>query len=270
MILSTMTVPAMDEILAIAEHPDGDIAEAALLMAAQDFPGLDIEPYLTRIDRLAHTLRADLDESRRAPIEAIAKVMREQLQLRGAGGGDPSAHYLHTVLDKQCGIPIACSSLWIAVGKRAEVDVEGIALPGHFVVRVNGQFADPFSGGDPLDDTAMRRIVGKALGSAPIILDPIWLQPANVRGILRRMCRTLRGCYASREEWEMALTFAHRCVILAPDEPKDLRDRGLILWRIGNPKAALADLSDYLNAASSATDRTNIEDVVGRLRSSLN
>jgi regulator of sirC expression with transglutaminase-like and TPR domain len=253
----------MDEILKVADSPDGDIALAALSIAAQDFPGLDIQPYLAVIDSIAQTLRADLDQSRRDPVEGLAKVMREQLQLRGAGGGDPSAHYLHTVIDKQCGIPIACSSLWIAVGKRAEVEVEGIALPGHFVVRVNGQFADPFSGGDTLDDTAMRRIVGKALGSAPIILDPIWLQPADIRGILRRMCRTL-------EEWDMALTFAHRCVLLAQDEPRDLRDRGLIYWRIGDAKAALADLSRYLDANPTATDRQKIEEVVGRLRASLN
>jgi hypothetical protein len=64
----------------------------------------------------------------------VGVLLRDRLRLRGAGGGDPRAHYLHTVLDRGAGIPIACSAIWIAVGARAEIPIEGVNLPGHFVV----------------------------------------------------------------------------------------------------------------------------------------
>ena len=48
-------------------------------------------------------------------LRAFLRLETERLRLRGAGGGDPRAHYLHTVLERGAGVPIACSASWIAV-----------------------------------------------------------------------------------------------------------------------------------------------------------
>ena len=81
-----------------------------------------------------------------------------------AGGGDPRAHYLHTVLERGAGVPIACSAIWIAVGARAEIPVEGVNLPGHFVVRVNGHLFDTVASGEPLDEEDVKRLVTTSTG----------------------------------------------------------------------------------------------------------
>jgi regulator of sirC expression with transglutaminase-like and TPR domain len=258
-------------LLACATAPDGDVAEAALWLAAEDNPGLDPDPWLIRLDELGEELRARSGEGPAfTAVPAIAAVLRDRLRLRGAGGGDPQAHWLHTVMDRGAGIPIACGALWMAVGRRAGIPVEGIGLPGHFVVRVGTTLVDAFHGGEPLDHEAARQLVSSVVGTEVDTLDPAWLQPSSVRAIVARMSRNLRGCHAAREDWARALLAADRCVALLPDDPGERRDRGLLRWRVGQAQGALADLSAYLDGAGEASDAADVRDVVGRLRAFLN
>ncbi|HZS16217.1 MAG TPA: transglutaminase-like domain-containing protein [Candidatus Dormibacteraeota bacterium] len=252
---------------------EGDVAEAALWLAAEDNPGLDPAPWLAQLDELAEELRARVGGDGVPPflaVPVIAGLLRDRLRLRGAGGGDPQAHYLHSVMDRGAGIPIACGALWIAVGRRAGIPVEGIGLPGHFVVRVGATLVDAFSGGEPLDQESARQLVSGVAGTDVAELDPAWLRPASVRAILARMSRNLRGCHAAREDWARALLAADRCVALQPDSPAELRDRGLLRWRVGQASGALSDLTAYLDGAADASDAAEVRDVVGRLRAFLN
>ncbi len=266
-----MTADYRSALLDCAAADDGDVACGALYLAAEDCDGVDVEGSLQILDELAADLRSRVESVRgHSVIPVLAGVLREKLQLRGAGGGDPQAHYLHRVLARGAGVPIACAIIWIAVSRRATAEAEGVGLPGHFVVRVNGALVDAYAGGEVLDDSAARRIVGNALGDEPDHLDPVWLMATSTRSILARMSRNLRGCYVARENWELALRAADRCVDLLPDVPLERRDRGLLRWRMGQTSGAAADLRSYLEAVPQATDKSSVEDVLSRLRSSLN
>jgi regulator of sirC expression with transglutaminase-like and TPR domain len=254
-------------LLAAAADPSADVAEAALWMAAEDSPAVQPDRWLGLLDELARGLDGRAGEG---PAAALAALLRARLNLRGAGGGDPRTHYLNSVLERGAGTPIACGAIWMGVGRRAGIRVEGIAIPGHFAVRVEGMVVDSCSG-EPLDDDDLRRTAGRHLGREPERVEPRWLEPASPRRILARMSRNLRGCYASLESWPLALQAADRCVDLLPDEPTERRDRGLLLWQMGRPQGALRDLSEYLAAApADAPDRAHVTEVVGRLRSLLN
>jgi len=251
----------------------GDVAAGALWLAAEDCPGVEPEAWLARLDELAAEVRTRCGANGCSPTDhpLVAALLRDRLRLRGAGGGDPRAHYLHQVIERGTGVPIACSVVWIAVGRRADIPVDGVNLPGHFIVRVEGDLIDPMAGGGPLDDDDVRRLVATSTGSEPDVIDPCWLAPATTRDILARMSRNLRRCYASLEDWENALRSADRCVALLPDNPSERRDRGLLLWRMGQSSAALDDLSFYLDRAPNrASDRTAITEIAGRLRAFLN
>jgi len=268
-----MTRPHAREALLACADANGDVAEGALWIAAEDFPEVQPGPWLARIDELAAELRTRCGIDGCGPGDAplVAALLRDRLRLRGAGGGDPRAHYLHCVLERGVGVPIACSAVWIAVGARAEIPVEGVNMPGHFLVRVDGHLFDTVASGEPLDEDDMRRIVATSTGRAPERLEPAWLARATTREILARMSRNLRSCYASLESWPLALQAADRCVALAPEDPRERRDRGLLLWRIGRVSAALEDVNAYLEATPDAcADRTAMTEIAGRLRAFLN
>jgi len=266
-----MEVDPRRALLACASDPAADIAEAALWLAAEDCAEVDVEGSLRVIDTLASALRERLDGARGSDaISVTHALLRERVGLRRSGGADPRTHYLHLVLQRGAGIPISCAVLWMAVGRRAGLTVEGIGLPGHFGVRVDGVLAEPAEG-EVLDEPAAQRLVAAAIGSDPGVLQPAWLLPATARLMLARMSRNLRGCYSSLERWDMAVRAADRCVALFPEEPTERRDSGLLLWRTGHNSAALADLRHYLDSApSDAADRAALEEVAGRLRASLN
>jgi len=252
---------------------DGDAAEGALWLAAEDVPGVHPNEWLHRIDELSNELRArsGAGGGAQARHPVIAELLRERLRLRGSGGGDPRAHYLHHVLQRGTGVPIACAVIWIALGRRAGIPVEGVNLPGHFIVRVDGELIDPIASGEALDEQDVRALVSTSAGRQPRGLDPAWLKVANTRDVLARMSRNLRGCYACQENWPLALRAADRCVDLLPDDASERRDRGLLLWRMGRSSGALDDLRAYLERApSDAPDRGSVIEITGRLRAFLN
>lgn len=265
----TLARQAMLEVAAA----DGDIAEGALWLAAEDCADVHPPAWLERIDELAVELRTRCGIGGCTPSDAplLAALLRDRLQLRGAGGGDPRAHYLHAVLERGSGIPIACAALWIAVGTRAAIPISGVNTPGHFLVRVGSLVFDTTDGREPLDEDDTRRLIGNAIGEAPQQLDPSWLARASTRDMLARMSRNLRGLYSSLEQWPLAMRAADRCVDLAPQQPGERRDRGFLLWRMGHPTAALEDLRHYLDAApADAPDRESVREIAGRLRAFLN
>jgi regulator of sirC expression with transglutaminase-like and TPR domain len=266
-----MDADPRQRLLACAGDPHSDIGEAALWLAAEDCTDVDVEAALRVIDTLAVDLGTRLAGARGAEAVTVTHaLLRERVGLRRSGGGDPRSHYLHSVLERGAGIPISCAVLWMAVGRRAGLTVEGIGLPGHFGVRVDGVLAEP-ADGELLDEGGAQRLVAAATGSDPGTLQPAWLLPATARLMLARISRNLRGCYSSLERWVMAVRAADRCVALFPAEPTERRDRGLLLWRTGHNGAALADLRNYLdNAPSDAPDRSAVEEVASRLRAALN
>src|ERR1700680_1041078 len=252
---------------------DGDIAEGALWIAADDCPGVEPEPWLERLDELASELstRCGLRGCGPGDASLVWTLLRDRLRLRGAGGGDPRAHYLHHVLERGAGVPIACSAIWIAGGGRAHIPIEGVHVPRLFVVRVEGHMFDTVASGEPLDDDDVLRLVTTSTGRAMGGLEPAHLARASYRDMLDRMSRNLRRCYTSLECWGLALRAADRCVDLLPAAPAERRDRGLLLWRMGRIVAALVDINAYLDEApQSCPDRPDMAEVAGRLRAFLN
>lgn len=268
-----MTRPHAREALLACAAGDGDVAEGALWLAAEDCPGVEPARWLERIDQLAAELRTRCGIDGCGPGDAplVAALLRDRLRLRGAGGGDPRSHYLHCVLERGVGVPIACSAVWIAVGRRVDIPVEGVNMPGHFLVRVDGHLFDTVASGEPLDDEDMRRLVASSTGREPDKLEPAWLTRASTREILARMSRNLRRCYTSLENWALAVQAADRCVALIPEAPAERRDRGLLLWRMGRMQAALEDINSYLDQApQECADRVALTEAAGRLRAILN
>ena len=250
-----------------------DLARACLMIAEDAYPGLDVDGYLGEIERLAARLRGRLPpgEGAEGRVLALNGFLFDELGYSGNADHyyDPRNSYLNEVLDRRTGIPITLSILYLELGWRVGLALEGVSFPGHFLVRLRLRGAmlvlDPFSGGEGQSETDLRqrlqRVIPEgAAGGVPVEtlpLDP-FLEPAGKRQILARLLRNLKGIYRESGKPERLLEVLNRMLVVAPEAHSELRERGLLYQRMECYRAALKDLQDYSALEPEAPD---IDDV---------
>jgi regulator of sirC expression with transglutaminase-like and TPR domain len=254
-----------------------DLARACLLIAQDAYPGLDVEGYLGEIERLAARLRGRLPaaEDAEARIAALNEFLFAELGYSGNADHyyDPRNSYLNEVLDRRTGIPLTLSVLYMELGRRAGLALEGVSFPGHFLVRLQLPGAllvlDPFAEGEPQSAAELRarlrRVIPQgATGPVPLEELPLeqFLEPAGKRQILARLLRNLKGIYRESNQPERLLCVLNRMLEVSPKAYGELRDRGLLYQQMECHRAALKDLSDY---AARDPDAPDVEEVRARV-----
>ena len=254
------------------EEP-GALAEAALLIAAEEYPALDVAAWLARLDALGARARervpprGDADQT----AAALTRLLVEDYGLRGndADYYDPRNSFLNEVLERRLGIPLTLSLVYMDVGARAGVAVRGVGLPGHFVVRLERgetvRLLVPFNGGRPLAEANCRRLVER-LGGGRLRFEPAHLRAVSARAILIRMLANLKGVYTALGDWRRARGAVDRILLLAPEAVGELRDRGLLSARLGEPVAAIGDWEAYLRRVPDAKDAATVRRHLRALR----
>ena len=246
-----------------------DLAQACLMIAEDVYPGLDVERYLGEIERMALRLRARMPQSSGAEerIVALNQFLFEDLGYWGNAEDyyDPRNSYLNEVIDRKTGIPISLSILYMELGRRVGLPLEGISFPGHFLVRVRvgaGMLVlDPFSGGAPQSEDELRqrlrRVIPEGVASdVPVAELPLdqFLEPASKRQILSRVLRNLKGIYRETDKPERMLQVLNRMLVVTPGAHGELRDRGYVYQRLECWRPALKDLTDYAQLEPDAPD----------------
>lgn len=141
---------------------------------------------------------------------------------------------LSRVVARRRGMPILLSAVWILVGRRLGVDVDGVALPGHFVARIGRRIFDPFRGGVLIDDATLQALVMRAAGRAMVPSD---LAPASTAAILARVLRNLHASQVSSCD---AVT-CYRTAVLLAAVAKDDVGAHLAMARHAESSRAAAD-----------------------------
>jgi regulator of sirC expression with transglutaminase-like and TPR domain len=254
-----------------------DLARACLLIAADAYPGLDVDGYLGEIERLAVRLRARWPHGGGSEEQVIAlnRFLFDDLGFSGNAGAyyDPRNSYLNEVIDRRTGIPLTLSVLYLEIGRRIGLALEGVSFPGHFLVRLRLRGAmlvlDPFSEGAALSEAdlreRLRRVIPEgAAGGVPVEQLPLdqFLEPASKRQILARLLRNLKGIYRESDKPQRLLQVLNRMLAVAPGAHGELRERGLLYQRLECYRAALKDLQDYSALEPEAPD---IDDVRAKL-----
>ena len=96
------------------------------------------------------------------------------------------------------------------------------------------------------------------------------LAPADKRDILIRMLRNLKQIYMQKEDTDRALSVMERILLIAPDHPIEVRDRGAIHHRMGHQQLAVRDFQRYLQLAPKAEDAKTIRSIMVRTLAQLN
>lgn len=97
-------------------------------------------------------------------------------------------------MDRRKGIPITLAVVWMEVGRRAGITVQGVGLPGHFLIYAAGQLVDPFGGGEAIGSDEAAALFAENFGGAPR-LNPEWLEPVTPESMLERMLGNLAEAY---------------------------------------------------------------------------
>lgn len=266
-----MTLPARSirsQFAEAVQQPDDriDLARAALLVAAEEYPQLAPDPYLRRLDELAERVRDRLaDES--APLVLLQEVGRILFEEEGFRGNrsdyyDPRNSFLNDVIDRRLGIPLTLSIIYLETGWRLGLPLHGVNFPGHFLVRYPGEamrlLIDPFQSGLVRFEDEAQDLLDHVYGGS-VRMQEDFLRVADRRDIIVRLLTNLKGNYLNRRDDVRALSALERILIVRPESADDERDRGIVLTRLGREAEAAAALQRYLELVPDAPDSVRVK-----------
>lgn len=168
-----------------------------------------VEPQavLTGLDELASTITA-------------ASAVELMADLFGPGGftgnsfeyDDPNNSLMHQVIARRLGIPITLCALAIEVGRRVDIDIVGVGMPGHFLCRTASQqdlmFFDPFHSPEPLSAEQCKKLYKHLTQIDNWSAE--FLEPSSSRLMVIRVLSNLKSIYRRRSDlanlrWVMRL-----------------------------------------------------------------
>src|SRR5215212_9462723 len=234
---------------------------AALLIATAEYPDLDVEAGLATLDRFADLLRqrlSSLDEPAHQA-HVLAELLHGELGFSGNPDAyyDPRNSYLNEVLERRLGIPISISAVYLEVGRRAGLSLEGIGMPGHFLVRLRHLLRpvllDPFDGGALVTEAECAARL-RGIYGPDVPFQSQMLATVGTRAILFRMLANLKGIYAQQSDWPRVVRIIDLLLVTQPGASAEYRDRGAAHLRTGELRRARADFEHYLLNAIDIAD----------------
>jgi regulator of sirC expression with transglutaminase-like and TPR domain len=212
-----------------------------------------------------------------SPADTIIRLNRFMFDEQGFASNvdnyyDPRNSFLNEVLDRKLGIPITLGLVYIEMGRRVGLPLQGVSFPAHFLVKCRMRegtvVLDPCAKGISLGlDDLQHRLRELHNGIVPTqSYLAAMLATASNREILARMLRNLKNIYTSTEQWHKALAVADRIISIVPDQATEYRDRGMIYFALECFRAALADFQSYLKRAPNAADAGAMRQYVADLQ----
>ncbi len=253
--------------------PQLELVRAALGIAAAFNPGLDIEAYVHEVELMAEALGQRAASSSEPPgvLQSLIRYLFTELGYKGnnADYEDPRNSYLNEVLDRRLGIPITLSVVFVELGRRAGLVLDGVGYPGHFLVRWTDPagkivFLDPFHQGRTVPEEAL--LESLAAGGMASERSKSLLAAVTKRQILTRMLQNLKAVFAGHEQHDRALLASDLVLIMSPWDLDERRDHGLLAHAAGRRDQAIADLEAYLNFRADARDAARVEQQLTQIR----
>jgi regulator of sirC expression with transglutaminase-like and TPR domain len=250
-----------------------DLMHAALLIAADEYPQLDVPYYLARLDAWADEIseRVPAQAGVEGRIRELNRFLFGELGFSGDASNyyDPRNSYMNEVLERRRGIPISLSVVYMDLGRRMGLKLAGVSFPGHFLVKL------PFGDGEVVIDPYYRGISLSAadlmqrlqiLSGEDISSPAPYLAAASNKHILGRMLYNLKGIYQQQDKAEKTISVINKVLLVGPHLTNEYRERGLLLNQLECYHAALKDLQHYLKVTPDATDAETIRELVLRLQ----
>ncbi|MEX2287931.1 MAG: transglutaminase family protein [Planctomycetaceae bacterium] len=262
-----------DEITEMLKKKDDEISllHAALLISSLDNADLDVAAYLRQADRMADelddTFAKNADE--KAKLAALNKYLFEDLGFHGSRTEyySRSNSYLNEVIDDREGLPITLSVLYMELAKHIGLNVVGVGLPGHFIVRFEpkegeGVLLDPFERGKTLTrdeaDAVVRSFTGQPLEDEHLVTQ-------TKKQILNRMLANLMRIAQERQDGAGMLRYTEAMLAIDSDSPQYHWVRAVLRYQTERIDEAIADTEWLLSREPAEIDMN----MVRQLRATL-
>jgi regulator of sirC expression with transglutaminase-like and TPR domain len=253
------------------QQPDEqiDLLQAALYIAQAEYSSLDIAEYTNAIDTMAAEVQERLP-TEPYPLRIIQTINRYLYEDLGFSGNtvnyyDPRNSFINEVIDRRTGIPITLSLVYLAIAERIDFPMVGVGMPGHFLIRPDVEemeiFVDAFHEGEILFPQDCQQRLSQ-MYQQPIELTPELLPSVSKRQFLARMLTNLKMIYLNQSDFAKALTIIEHILLVFPNAPIELRDHGILCYRLSRWHEARQDLEDYLTQVPTAEDATMIRKIL--------
>jgi regulator of sirC expression with transglutaminase-like and TPR domain len=276
----SLAVPTPLEYFTSLVQSDADfpLLEAAVSLAQDEYPDLDVQQVLGEVDqllaRVKHRLPSDAGPLQK--LRALNQFFFRDLSFAGNVNHyyDPDNSYVSVILRTRRAIPITLAVLWMELAQGLGLAARGVGFPGHFLLKVNlpnGQVViDPLNGQSLSREALAERLEPFRHSSG--LLDEfevplgLYLQVASPRDVIARMLRNLKEIHKTQEDWPRLVAVQDRLIVLLPQAWAEYRDRGLAQAEVGHSGRALEDLETYLVNAPAGVDTEAIALRVAELR----
>jgi regulator of sirC expression with transglutaminase-like and TPR domain len=258
--------------MARAEY-DIELDRTALLIAAEEYPYLQIETYLRQLDHFAEEFRSQRQTSGQPDeqIELLSEYLFETLGFSGntADYYDARNSFLNEVMDRRMGIPITLSLIYIEVARRLKMPVYGVGMPGHFLVKYRDLereiLIDPFHRGRILSLEECEELFDE-MYEGRMSFRLTFVNEVSRKHLLARLLNNLKSIYGRVPDHHKTLSVIERLLMINPGSATELRDRGRTLANLGRLAQAIADLSEYLRQESDAEDAAQVKEELSEIR----
>ncbi|MDO9167148.1 MAG: tetratricopeptide repeat protein [Rhodoferax sp.] len=276
----SLAVPTPLEYFASLVQSDADfpLLEAAVSLAQDEYPALDVQQVLGDVDQLLARLKRRLpaDAGPLQKLRAVNQFFFRDLSFAGNVNHyyDPDNSYVNVVLHTRRAIPISLAVLWLELAQGLGLAARGVGFPGHFMLKVNlpnGQVViDPLDGQSLSREELAERLEPYRRRSGLVdefeVPLGLYLQVSPPRDIIARMLRNLKEIHTTQEDWPRLIAVQDRLIVLLPQAWAEYRDRGLAHAEAGSTGRALEDLETYLINAEEGLDMDAIAQRVSELR----
>ena len=276
--VDSVTSPRENFIAAIAPPSrEINLARAALYVAAEQEPELDVVSYLGRIAMLSDAARKMLP-GRHSVYDAIHTINELMYNVEGFKGNrenyyDPKNCLLNYVIDDRRGIPITLSIIYSEIARRLGHDLRGVGMPGHYLLAAgrgaSEVFIDPFNNGGLLSRKECLSIAlrGNRVPKGRLAaLAGRLLPTSDKRATLKRLLVNLKMMHAKRDESDSALKCAERIQLLDPRDWRNLGELAGLQAEVGQYSRAVESFNTFLERAPANTDTSHAKNALKQLK----
>ena len=253
-----------------------DLADAALLLGALDMPNASLAGYRDHVERLGEDVAAlaragEPLERRRRHVNAVLFDAHGYTGDAESYDAPENANLLQ-VIDRRAGLPVSLGILYIHAARAQGWAVDGLAFPGHFLVRLEEGdrrvIVDPFHRGQMLEAGHLRGLL-KQFQGVDAELEPGHYAPVGNRSILLRLQNNIKSRALQASDSARAAAILERMLLIAPDAGGLWHELGAVRARLGTIKGAVEALERSLACPLPEAARPRVEAALASLTTKL-